>query len=318
MSDERATLPETDAFDLANELALEGDPAESSVALPRPAVLSEILKIRWDTPRGRRVRSLVVRDVRFEKSAHLAEILRELRGSDEVKGFLDLRWIKLDGENLNGTHLEGVDLTGASLAKTGLVSANLRGARLAKARLVGASLREADVSRADFADANLAEACCDGTVMVSCELARARCIGASFRGASLVGANLRGAMLVRAVFEGADLGGASVEDAHALPRAFELASQKPNGMAQVNEVACGAPEPARTSPPIELPRPERGRTGVFRMPETSRERRPTGSFPALDANARWDAALASLLTQRGRVGKITAVIDGVEKVIFTS
>src|SRR5271169_3883677 len=112
MSDERALLPDSDAAVLADELAFESEAFEPSVDAPRPGVTNEILKIRWDTPRGRRVRSLVIRDVRFERSAHLKEILQELRGAEEVKGFLDLRAIKLDGENLNGTQLAGVDLSG--------------------------------------------------------------------------------------------------------------------------------------------------------------------------------------------------------------
>src|SRR6476619_4380791 len=115
---------------------------ETAVAgeAPRQRSLDEVLRIRWDTPRGRRVRSQVIKDIRFERSAHLAEILSELRGTDEVAGFLDLRFVKLDGENLNGTRLSGMDLTGASLAKATLVSSDLRNARLVRSRLAGAQL----------------------------------------------------------------------------------------------------------------------------------------------------------------------------------
>jgi len=246
MSDERAYFPETDVLALADDLAFESDAFEPSIDVPRPGVTNEILRIRWDTPRGRRVRGLVIRDVRFEKSAHLKEILHDLRCADEVKGFLDLRFVKLDGENLNGTQLAGADLTGASLGKTQLVSANLTGARLVKARLTGATLREADLSRADLSDANLTEAVLDAAALVSSELVRARCIGTSFRGATLISANLRGAMLARAVFEGADLGGASVAGAHVLPRAFELAVQRPDDISAALEVPCGGEHVAAT------------------------------------------------------------------------
>src|SRR4051812_42554996 len=97
---------------------------------PRSAVPADVLRSRWDTPRGTRVRARVIRALRFERSAHLGEILREMHGAEEVEGFLDLRAIKLDGENLNGSQLAGVDLTGASLTQTTLVSADLCGARL--------------------------------------------------------------------------------------------------------------------------------------------------------------------------------------------
>src|SRR5579871_1674847 len=216
----------------------------------------EVLRIRWDTPRGRKVRSAVIRDIRFEGSKHLSEILAELRGAGEVPKFLDLRYVRLDSENLNGTNLSGADLTGADLSKTTLVSANLRQARLVRARLVGATLRDADLSRADLSEANLTEACLDGTVQVSSVLARSRCIGASFRGASLVGADLRGAMLVRAVFERADLGGAEVGGAHALARAFETSTQRPNGIADVNEVPLSAPTVVLPRGPLDVARLE--------------------------------------------------------------
>jgi uncharacterized protein YjbI with pentapeptide repeats len=320
VGDERATWTETEAAALELDAALEGealalDPLEA--AAPRPNLHTEILRIRWDTPRGRRVRAQVIKDIRFERSAHLAEILRELRGAEEVKGFLDLRHVRLDGENLNGTLLAGVDLSGASLAKTSLVSADLRGARLAKARLVGASLGEADLSRADLTDANLAEACLDDAILISADLGRARCIGATFRRASMVGANLRGAMLVRASWNEADLGGANVEGAHALARAFDLAAKRPSGLGLVLEVPV---TPERLAPvPFDVAHLERTSAGALREPERpARERRPTGSIPSLaaDLGTRWDAALVSLISQRGRVAKITAVIDGVERVLF--
>src|SRR5947209_6892226 len=141
MSDERALLPDDAATSLADELSIQGEAVDPIDTTRRAgAVHADILKIRWDTPRGRRVRSEVIRSIRCDRSARLGELLHELRGSDEVKGFLDLRYIKLDGENLNGTYLAGLDLTGASFAKTSLVSADLRGACLARARLVGATL----------------------------------------------------------------------------------------------------------------------------------------------------------------------------------
>lgn len=317
MSDERSLLSDVDT-QLPDEVHVENDslgPMDPSIA--RATGHSEVLRIRWDTPRGRRVRSLVIRDLRFERSANLAEILADLRDSEQVKGFLDLRFIKLDGENLNGTHLEGADLSGASLAKTSFVSAHMAGARLGKARLVGATVREADLSRADFTDANLTEASFEGTALVAADFTRARCIGTSFARASLVGANMRGAMLVRASFDQCDLGGATVEGAHVLPRAFSLAATKPNGMEALFEVpVTGDPIPAQA---LDVARMERSKTGAFRAPDAvARERRPSGRISMPDPNARWDAALASLLTQRGRVTKLTALIDGQEHVIFSA
>lgn len=310
--------------------------------LPGTGDSAEFLRIRWETPRGRKVRAQVLRDLRVGKSAHLAEILHDLRGAEGVPGFFDLRCIRLDGENLSHTRLARADLSGASLAKANLLSADLAETRLVKARLVGATLREADLSRADLTDANLTEANLEGATAVSAVFGRARCIGAEFRGAALVGADFRGAMLVRAIFEGADLGGASVEGAHVLAGAFARAAQQPGGLTAVNELVLGGEAPAAGSLRApEAARLERTRTGSFVLhkveatapaSDSARDRRPSARLPVpglaaatppapappapTGASRNWDAALSALLLQRGRVGRITVVLDGVERVVF--
>lgn len=326
-----ATAPEPPASDV------DGPRGAASARVPGDS--ADVLRMRWDTPRGRKVRALVLRDIRFEQSAHLAEILHDFRGGAAgVPGYLDLRCIRLEGENLGHSRLARADLSGASLAKASLVNADLTEARLVKARLVGAQLREADLSRADLTDANLTEAVLEGATVVSAVLGRARCIAASFRSAALVGADLRGAMLVRAVFDGADLLGASVEGAHALPGAFASATHAPGGLASVNELVLGVEAAAPASPGVRVPEParlERTRTGSFVLQRVEAPiasepaRRPSSRLPVpgllptasaapspTGASRNWDAALSALLLQRGRVARITVVLDGVEKTVY--
>jgi len=89
----------------------------------------------------------------------------------------------LDGENLNGMILTGIDFSRASL----------RGASMHATNLMNADLRGADLTGANLAEADLIMAKLDGAILT----------GANLREADLLGANL-----AHAIYGAADLEGA--------------------------------------------------------------------------------------------------------------
>ena len=70
----------------------------------------------------------------------------------------DLRGLNLGGAFLQGAHLAGADLGQASLSGAYLQRADLRGANLQEADLQRANLREANLTDANLQEANLQEA----------------------------------------------------------------------------------------------------------------------------------------------------------------
>jgi WD40 repeat protein/nucleoside phosphorylase len=105
----------------------------------------------------------------------------------------DLRGQNLSGIDLRRANLQNANLSGVTLVKTNLTDAQLRGAQLVHADLSGAVLLNVDLVQADLSRANL--------------------LGADLRGAQLQGAKLRAAKLTGArvdSLEGCDTFGAAM------------------------------------------------------------------------------------------------------------
>lgn len=100
-------------------------------------------------------------------------------------GLVDLQGAELNGFTLSGINLDYVDLKGAELNGTDLSGASLRGASLYKAELVGANLSKADLTSANLAKAKLVDA----------DLCQASLVRADIEDAALKNAYLKGARL---------------------------------------------------------------------------------------------------------------------------
>ncbi len=119
----------------------------------------------------------------------------------------------LQGAQLGGLELCGVDLHGANLSGAQLREAHLRGSILHKARLVEADLRWANLDGADLREAYLRQADLSGA-----HLREADMRGVYLREADLCGANLTGANLTMA-----DLRAARLCEAHLSEAQFHIA-----------------------------------------------------------------------------------------------
>ncbi len=105
----------------------------------------------------------------------------------------------LDGAELQGAYLDGAELQGAYLDGAVLQAATLSGAKMQGAYLDGAELQAAYLNWAE---------------MQGADLSGAEMQGADLRGAEMQGADLRGAEM-----QGADLSGAEMDDITELTRA---------------------------------------------------------------------------------------------------
>ena len=94
--------------------------------------------------------------------------------------------VVLDGADLSGLILTGIDLSGASL----------RGATLHATNLMNGDLRGADLSGADLTEADLIAARLDGAVLTNATLREADLLGAVLTDARYRAADLRGALHV--------------------------------------------------------------------------------------------------------------------------
>ncbi|WP_250657725.1 pentapeptide repeat-containing protein [Alkalimarinus coralli] len=117
----------------------------------------------------------------------------------------DLSGASLDGANLVGKTLSGVDFSGASLVGADLSGARLVHAKFTGADLAGVNLSKADLLLADFTGANLKGAnLTDATPNLDTALVRTR-RGPRFKDSDLTGANLSGAYCYISDFSGAKL-----------------------------------------------------------------------------------------------------------------
>jgi uncharacterized protein YjbI with pentapeptide repeats len=298
----------------------------------------DTLAIRWFTPRGRATKQEVLESIRFEDGLHLREIVAELRrgGLDESK--LDLRGIDLRGEDLAAARLAGVDLSGARLDGCDLTHADLTGATLERAVLTGAKLRGAKLGQARLRDADLSRADLTEATLEGADLEHARCSGATMHRTRLAGAAL----------SRADLAGVDLSTSFRQPQPFvdarpTVARRAPIGTPPSSEprrptertlhapfdhqratAAAYArlrglddtPTTARLRPLDDVPTTTGTRQGAriiahetVRMARAELER-------ARPAAADLDAAIAELLGLRGKVERVTIVVDGVERVLF--
>lgn len=252
------------------------------------------LAIRWFTPKGRAAVVELLEELRFCEGQDLHEVVGDLRRSGVAPEALDLRGIDLRGKDLANANLPQADLRGARLEGANLAQANLSGARLDRAamrgvKLTNANLAGASLSRTDLRDADLADANLEGALIDAAKL----------KGASLRRAWVKGIDFERAFAEGADIDQVRREE------------YRPPVTRRMRKADLGAPpgsEPTRAT--------QRFRT-------TRNVPRPTGRFGAMiprrapvQSATGFDEALAQLLLQRGQVGRITALIDGQEVVIF--
>jgi uncharacterized protein YjbI with pentapeptide repeats len=139
--------------------------------------------------------------------------IREGRGAE-----VDLRGIRLVGEDLRGCDLCGLDLTGADLSRVDLTGASAIGAVFAHASLTEATLDEAELASADLRGATLERASAMRTGFGQADLSRASLFGvradhASFVGARLVHADLRSLRARDARFAEADVSHACLSKA---------------------------------------------------------------------------------------------------------
>lgn len=262
------------------------------------------LTIRWFTPRGRATRQELLDDLRFEEGAHLRELLAEVRREGVAEGALDLRGIDLRGEDLAGARLAGADLSGARLDDCDLSQADLRGARLERAHLTGARLRGAKLQKAWLRGADLSRADLGEAWLEEADLEHAR-----LPGASLHRARIAGAALSRADLSGVDLSTAFRQPLPFVDPRPTVVRRRPVGAPPDSEPRRPTerlPATARLRPP---PPPLRGRIIPH---ETVRMARGEVAAPHEDL----DAAVSELLALRGKLERVTVVVDGVERVLF--
>ena len=187
----------------------------------------EDLAIRWETPRGRELKALILRDAKESGGAGISRILKDFIYVAEVPDGRDLRCITLDGEDLGGAVFYKLDMSWASLAGCNLQRADfkeaiLKRANLSQADLSLAHLEEADCSRADFSRCNLDGAHFRRAKLTGAVLEDADASRASFESATLTKANFHRAKLDQTNFANADASqgnfdGGALEHAAAKP-----------------------------------------------------------------------------------------------------
>lgn len=133
-------------------------------------------------------------------------------------GQRSLRGLHLEGANLCGAILKGIDLRGAHLLGARFDRADLEGADLRGARLVQARLSFINLRRADLSDADLSGAYSMGGDLRGAVLRGSGHQNQSFCNADARGADFGYARLSTSLFFGSDLRGASFRGA-ALPDA---------------------------------------------------------------------------------------------------
>lgn len=276
----------------------------------------DTLTIRWFTPRGRATRQELLDDLRFEEGAHLLEVVADLRRGGVAEGTVDLRGIDLRGEELAGARLAGVDLTGARLEGCDLSQADLRGATLDRAHLTnaklrgaqlqGAKLRGAILAKADLGEANLEEADLEHANLSFAMVHRARLAGAAISRADLSGVDLSTAFRERLPF---------VDPRPTVVRRRPVGAPPPTEPRRPTERLSGADRVAPTARLRPLPPPITPRE-VGRIIPHETVRMARDEVQGGRTHEDLDAAVAELLALRGKVERVTILVDGVERVLF--
>ncbi len=121
---------------------------------------------------------------------------------------MNLKKALLTGADLSGAKMEGTDLSGAFLSKATLTAVQASGATLRGADLVRATMSRADLSKAALEEADLSE-----SDLSRASLSKAMAAGARFARANLVRADLEGADLTKADLTQCRLHGANLSSA---------------------------------------------------------------------------------------------------------
>jgi hypothetical protein len=245
------------------------------------------LAIRWFTPRGRCARQELLENLRHNDGEHVADIVADLRRGSIADDVLDLRGIDLRGEDLAGANLAGADLAGCMLNGANLMRADLKGARLDFGSLVGVDMRGAELR---------------GTRLRHADLTKADLREAHLEGALIDGCRLRGANLRRAWAMGVDFSRAETTEVDLSSVRREI--HRPLDVARRRNPLG--------KPPHSEPRPPATRRLTFRA---TRQRAPALP-PSPQGTGGFEEALAKLLLNRDRVGRIAVTLDGVEVVLF--
>ena len=142
------------------------------------------------------------------------------REEDMAKAIEAVQGAQLEGHNLRGVNarrafLAKANLRGADLRDADLFMIQLQGASLSAAQLQNANLSWAWLQRADLSEAHLEGANLRGAFLYqNAKLMNAHLEGANLQEAHLEGANLQGAYLQGADLRGAYLQGADLQGAH--------------------------------------------------------------------------------------------------------
>jgi len=142
------------------------------------------------------------------------------REEDMAKAIEAVQGAQLEGHNLRGVNarrafLAKANLRGADLRDADLFMIQLQGASLSAAQLQNANLSWAWLQRADLSEAHLEGANLRGAFLYqNAKLMNAHLEGANLQEAHLEGANRQGAYLQGADLQGAHLEGANLQGAH--------------------------------------------------------------------------------------------------------
>jgi uncharacterized protein YjbI with pentapeptide repeats len=124
-----------------------------------------------------------------------------------------LGYAKLDGADLGGAYLRGVNLERASLSQANLSGAYLKGANLKKARLKDANLRRVNLESADLTEAYLIDVNLSNADMRSSNLTEANLCGADLSNTKLDDSTFHSAYLGGTVLSTANLNRADMREA---------------------------------------------------------------------------------------------------------
>lgn len=119
----------------------------------------------------------------------------------------------LEGVNLAGATIKGLNLSGADLPGANLAGATIKGVNLSGANLMGANLSGATIKGVSLNGANLQGAIMVGAVVKGVKMRGSNLPGANLAGATLKGVNLSGANLLDANLAGATLKGVNLSGA---------------------------------------------------------------------------------------------------------
>ena len=155
-----------------------------------------------------------------------------------------LEGVNLAGATIKGLNLSGADLPGANLAGATIKGVNLSGANLMGANLSGATIKGVSLNGANLQGAIMVGAVVKGVKMRGSNLPFANLAGATLKGVNLSGANLLDANLAGATLKGVNLSGANLMWANLLDATLQGVNL--NGADLQNAKGCSTTTPSLT------------------------------------------------------------------------